>query len=110
VDAWIDTEPLKNPEAPLTPFAMPEYVLAASEEAEREDAIAAESSAEVRRNIQRQSNYVLGVVLFATALFFAGMSTKVSMRAARLAILGLGCVVFIGTVIWLATFPVSISV
>ena len=65
VDAWIATRPLRNPDAPLTPFAMPQYRLAATAEAERLDAEAEVSSAVVRRNIQRASNYVLGVVLFA---------------------------------------------
>ena len=27
VDAWVATRPLKNPKAPLTPFAMPQYQL-----------------------------------------------------------------------------------
>ena len=40
VKAWVATKPLKNPDAPLTPFAMPEYKLAAREEAERQDEIA----------------------------------------------------------------------
>ena len=35
VDAWIATKPLKNPGAPPTPFAMPEYRLQARAEAGR---------------------------------------------------------------------------
>jgi hypothetical protein len=77
-DAWLATKPLQTEGAPLTPFAMPEYRLAAKAEAGRLDRSAEELSAQVRRNIQRASNYVLGVVLFAVALFFAGMSTKLS--------------------------------
>ena len=77
VDAWIAARPLKNPDAPLTPFAMPQYRLAATADAERLDAEAEVSAAAVRpANIQRASNYVLGVVLCAVSLFFAGMSTK----------------------------------
>lgn len=110
VEAWIATMPLRNPDAPLTPFEMPEYKLAAREEAARQDAITEVKSAEVRRNIQRQSNYVLGVVLFATALFFAGTSTRLSARSLRLTVLGLGVVLFVGTLIWIATFPVSVTV
>ena len=34
-------------------------------------------------DIQRSSNYVLGVVLFAVALFFAGMSAKLNTRRMR---------------------------
>ena len=55
---------------------MPQYKLAATAEAQRLDAEAEVSAATVRRNIQRASNYVLGVVLFSVSLFFAGMSTK----------------------------------
>ena len=64
-DAWLATKPLTNQNAPLTPFVMPQYKLAAEAEAERLDAEAEVSAAQVRRNIQRASNYVLGVVLFS---------------------------------------------
>jgi hypothetical protein len=110
VEAWLATRPLRNPDAPLTPFAMPQYRLEASAEAERLDAEAEVSSATVRRNIQRASNYVLGVVLFAVSLFFAGMSTKLASRRLRILTLALGCAVFAGTAIWIATSPVSVAV
>jgi hypothetical protein len=110
VNAWVATRPLKNPNAPLTPFAMPQYKLAAAAEAKRLDAEAEISSATVRRNIQRASNYILGVVLFSVALFFAGMSTKLSDIRLRNLTLSLGYVVFLGTLIWIATSPVSIAV
>ena len=110
VDAWLATRPLKNPDAPLTPFAMPQYKLAAAAEAKRLDAEAEESSDRVRRNIQRASNYVLGVVLFAVSLFFAGMSTKLTDRRLRTITLTLGCILFLGTAIWIATSPVSVSI
>ena len=55
------------------------------------------SRPDVRRNIQRSTNYMLGVVLFAVALFFAGMSTKLAARGPRLVVLILGCLVFLAT-------------
>jgi hypothetical protein len=110
LDAWIATMPLTNPDAPRTPFEMQEYVLAAEVEADRQDAVADAKTSEVSRNLQHQSNYVLGVVLFATALFFSGISTRIAGRYQRLAILGMGCAVFIGGLAWLSTMPVSISV
>jgi hypothetical protein len=110
VNAWIATRPLKNPTAPLTPFALPQYQVAAAAEANRLDAEAEASAAGVRRDIQRASNYVLGVVLFAVSLFFAGMSMKLRSQRVRVALLALGWVMFAGTVIWIATFPVSVSV
>jgi hypothetical protein len=110
VDAWLATRPLKNPSAPLTPFAMPQYKLAATAEANRLDAEAELSAATVRRDIQRASNYILGVVLFSVSLFFAGMSTKLGNARLRTLTLAVGCVVFLGTLIWIATSPVSFAV
>jgi hypothetical protein len=110
VDAWLATTPLRNPDAPLTPFAMAEYKLAATAEAERLDQKAEDLAAQVRRNIQRSTNYVLGVVLFAVALFFAGMSTKLTGPGPRKALLLVGWLVFAGAAGWIATSPVSISI
>ena len=110
VEAWIATRPLKNAGAPLTPFAMPEYKLAARTEADRLQAEAELFTARSRQYIQRASNYILGVVLFASALFFAGMSTKLTSPRLRVALLAIGCVVFLGTAIWIATSPVTVAV
>jgi hypothetical protein len=76
VSAWIATEPLKRPEAPLTPFAMPQYRLEANVQADRLEAAAAAAAAEASTDIQRANEYVLGVVLFSVALFFAGISSR----------------------------------
>ena len=40
-DAWVATRPRKNPGAPLSPFAMPQYKLAATTMADRLEAKAA---------------------------------------------------------------------
>ena len=109
-EAWLATKPLTNPDAPKTPFVMPQYKLTAEIEAERLDAEAEVSAAQVRRNIQRSSNYVLGVVLFSVALFFAGTSTKLTNPRLRAFAVGVGCVVFLGTLVWIATSPISLSV
>ena len=110
LDAWIATKPRTNPNAPLTPFAMPEYRSAARETADRLEAQADELAATARRNIQRSTNYVLGVVLFAAALFFAGMSTKLPAPRLRIAVLAIGLVVFVATLGWIVASPVSVSV
>jgi hypothetical protein len=109
-EAWIATRPRRNPDAPLSPFALPEYKLAATAEAAALEARATAASKNVATYIQRADNYVLAVVLFAASLFFAGISTRLHARGMRAAILGLGCVLFLGTVIWLATFPINVAV
>jgi TRAP-type C4-dicarboxylate transport system permease small subunit len=110
VDAWIATRPRQNLDAPLTPFVMPEYRLAARTEAERLDRQAEALSAQVQRDIQRSTNYVLGVLLFAVALFFAALCTKLGAPSLRVAALALGALVFLGAFVWIATSPVSFSV
>ena len=110
LNAWIATKPLKTPNAPLTPFAMPQYRLKASADVRRLDAAAERSASQVRGYIQRSTNYVLCVVLFAAALFFAGISTRFESSRLRAVTLGMGSAVFVATLTWMATFPVSLSV
>jgi hypothetical protein len=109
-EAWVATRPRKNPAAPLSPFAMPQYKLAATAQSDRLEAQAAASSQSVGQFIQRADNYSLAVVMFAAALFFAGISTRLRSRRPRTVVLGLGYTLFLGSVIWIATFPVSVSV
>ena len=109
-EAWVATKPTQTPGAPPTPFAMPEYKLAASAEAERLDAKSEALAAEVRQSIQRSTNYVLGVVLCAVALFFAGISTKLVSRRLRAVMVGLGWAIFAVAIVWVATSPVSIAI
>ena len=48
-------------------------------------------------------------MLFAVALFFAGMSIKLRSLGKQEVLLALGWVVFLGTAVWVATFPVILS-
>lgn len=110
VTAWMATNPLNNAGAPPTPFSMSQYEVAensasASKVKEAEQAIASAQEAN-----QRSDNYVLAVVLFAVALFFAGIGTKLSAPRQKMAILGLGYLIFLGTAAWVATFPVTVSI
>lgn len=107
--AWIASQPFTNRDAPLSPFAMPEYRLAASGDVERLEAAATAAAEEARKDIERADRYVLAVVLFASSLFFAGISTRLRTRWGEAAILGLGCLLFLATLAWIATFPVSLA-
>ena len=75
-EAWVATKPRKNPDAPLSPFAMPQYKLAATAKADRSRRRPPRSPQRVGTLIQRADNYSLAVVLFAASLFFAGISTR----------------------------------
>jgi hypothetical protein len=89
---------------------MPEYHVAAGQEAERLDRASEASAAEARRDIQRASNYVLTVVLYAVVLFFAGMSTRTGNRRLRWVLTVAGYVVLASAIGWISTFPVSIQI
>jgi hypothetical protein len=108
--AWVATKPRRNPSAPLSPFAMPQYKLAATAKSDRLEARAAAFSTRVGLLIQRADNYALAGVLFAVSLFFAGISTRLRSPTPRMVVLGLGYALFLGSVIWIGTFPVSLSV
>lgn len=109
-EAWVATRPRTNPDAPLSPFAMSQYKLGASAKADDLEVQAAAASMRAGRFIQRADNYSLAVVLFAAALFFAGISTRLNSSTPRMVVLGLGYTLFLGSLIWIATFPVSLSV
>ena len=109
VAAWVATHPLRNPDAPLTPFAMPNYRLAANARAERLEVAAEAAAAQASRDIQVANDYVLAVVLFSAALFFGGISTRLHRPRPRAVLLGVGCALLVGALAWVATFPISSS-
>jgi hypothetical protein len=89
---------------------MPQYRVAANEDVADDEAAAEAFAAEAVDEIQDADNYVLAVVLFAACLFFAGVSTRMHTLGGQRFILGLGCLLFVATVIWVATFPVTVSI
>jgi hypothetical protein len=107
--SWLAMRPFEDPEAPETPFAMPDYRLAASSDAEQLETTAAAASERAKEANERAGSYMLAVVLLASALFFAGISTRLETPAVRRTVLGLGCVVLIATLTWLATLPVELT-
>jgi hypothetical protein len=108
--AWIATNPFENADAPPSPFAMPEYRLAAMTESERLEAQAAAATEEAKEDIQRADNYVLAAVLFAAALFFGGLSLRLPTERAQTWVLGMGYVLFLGATVWISTSPVSVAI
>lgn len=110
VRAWVKLKPLTNPNAPPVPFVMPQYKLATEDESEKLLGEAETATAEAQESNQRSDNYVLAVVLFAASLFFAGICTKLTRPRQRLALLAFGYLLFVCTGIWVATFPVTVSI
>lgn len=106
LDAWLAADPLNDPEAPATPFAMPEYQLDAA--AHAEDLL--EQSAVDRQDAldsnQNGDNYVLTTVGFALVIFFAGVSSKLDESRNRWIAIGVGLVLFLGGLIAVFSRPI----
>jgi hypothetical protein len=107
-DAWVATEPRRNPDAPPTPFVMPEYQVSSLAEAHRLEQEADARAAEAREANQRSDNYVLTTIMFATVLFFAGISSKMDTARARGFLLGTGISVLVITAAVVLSFPKEI--
>lgn len=105
-DAWIATEPRTNPNAPSSPFVMPEYVLQQQLDATELAELADARFSEALVDNQRSDNYVLLTVIFASVLFFGGISTRVESQWLQLTILGIAAITFIVAVITMLRYPV----
>jgi len=107
-EAWEATDPLKNPAAPATPFAMPEYRSASARRATELQALASKQFREAIGANQRSDNYVLMTVLFAVVLFFGAVSTRFEPLPIQNALLYVAAVVFVASVAITATFPIRL--
>jgi hypothetical protein len=106
LEAWKGTDPLNNPGAPDSPFEMAEYQNANMQESVRLEKQAQEETTAAREAVERSDRYVLFLVLFASVLFFAGISTKFKDQRVRLAVLCLGCLLFAVSVVIVAMQPI----
>lgn len=108
VDAWLDTRPLVNADAPPTPFAMPEYRLESAERAAELERAADELAETARTANQRSDNYVLTAVLLALVLFFSGVAGRARSRRATLLLFTLAGLALLAGVVLLIAMPVTI--
>lgn len=103
--AWIALKPQENPDAPASPFNMPEYVQPDAVAAQEADARADGLFQQALDNNQRGDNYTLLAVVFATVLFFAAVSGRVKKNLSAWFLLGVGLVLFIGAAATLIAYP-----
>ncbi len=108
-DVWLATKPLQNPEAPSSPFVMPEYQLAERAEAARWEAEASAQWEKANDADEIADRYVLLTVVFASVLFFAGIAGKFQSRLIDLAMLVLSVLVLLVGVVISATFPIQLG-
>lgn len=104
-DAWAAMTPLENPDAPNSPFALPEYQPPGLLEAAQADARADARFADALRNNQRGDNYTLLTVLFALVLFFGAVSQRMSTPRHSSSVLGGASGLLLVGIVCLIAFP-----
>ena len=103
--AWMATQPGSNPQAPSSPFAMPEYALPELAAAAAADSRATAQFASALDANQRGDNYTLLTVAFASVLFFAAISGKMKSPGRRWVLLSVALALFGTATLLLAVFP-----
>ena len=106
--AWLETSPITNPDAPSTPFEMAGYQNEGAVEAEQLRGRAEELATEARAANQNGDNYLLSTVLFASVLFFAGVTTKVLSARNRLILLGVSIATLAVGVVVVLSLPIEV--
>jgi hypothetical protein len=106
VEAWLATEPRTNADAPPHPFVMPEYRVAQDSLAAEASAASAEKWRLAREYDMHGDRYVLLTVVFASVLFFGGISEKFDHLGVRLGVLMMGSILFTAALGTMLTYPV----
>jgi len=105
-DAWRKTNPLTNPEAPRSPFDMPGYQVAEQAKSQELEQLANQKADEANEANELADRYVLLTVIFATSLFFCGISGKFQWQVIDIVMLSIGTLVLLAGVYVLLTLPV----
>jgi hypothetical protein len=107
LEAWLKTEPLTNPAAPLTPFVMKEHVSKELQAAERHEQ-EAQQHEEAGAAASRSSNsFVLLTLLFATVLFLGGLASSLPAPGLEYIVSVGALLVFASTLLRLITLPIA---
>jgi hypothetical protein len=104
-DAWRATNPETNPNAPRGPTYMPQYKQPGLARSVALDKEADASFADGEEAGQRSDDYVRATVFLASVLFLVGISTQFPVRRVRYALVGLGALLLIFSVVQLTQLP-----
>jgi len=103
--AWLATHPLKNPHAPPDPSYLPQYRIPQEAQGRALDAKAETFFKAGQAAGATGDRYVRITVLLATVLFLVGISGHFPLRAARMGLLGVACVLLALSAIGLLDLP-----
>jgi hypothetical protein len=106
LEAWLKLDPLNNPAAPPSPFRMAEYAQKEAAEVARQEELSLKAMLASREARGFSDDYVLLTVVFASVLFFGGIARAFDSRLLRIVLASLAVLLFLGTLMALATMPI----
>ena len=104
-DAWRALDPANNPDAPRHFFFMPEYVVPEERAADSLQSVFAERVEMARESNAHSEHYILLTVIFASVLFFGGITSNIQSTKTKTALVVGSSALLVGSVIWMLTFP-----
>lgn len=105
-EQWLSTDPLNNPNAPSSPFALAEYKPGRQLQAQAEDENANALVEQSNQAVAHINDFVRLALFFATALFSAAISKTLDLKNLRVLILLLSAVLVVFGVIQLLLSPI----
>jgi hypothetical protein len=106
-EAWLATDPVNNPDAPSTPFSMPQYQLSKAAEAERLETEAEETFDKGTEANQTSDDYILNTVFLASVLFLGGIATRFKAMSARWVIIIFSLAILVFGLFNILTYPIA---
>lgn len=110
LQAWLDTNPLENPNSPPHPGAMAEFAKVHVNADEDFQKLQDEGEEKLRAATEANhtsDNYVLLTVLFASVLCFVGLSGKFDPSRIRVGLIVLATLIFVTTLTMLVLSPLA---
>jgi hypothetical protein len=104
--AWWEANPRDNPNAPRTPFHMPQYKQPQLDEAAKHEQLAQEHQDLARQANRNADTYLLLTVVFTSVLFFGGISGTFESYRLRQSMLCVAFGLFLITFVVLTMMPI----
>jgi len=106
VEAWLAKDPFNNLDAPPSPFAMEEYKSASQLESDQLLTVSERKFQEAKQANQTSDNYVMLTVMFASVLFFCGISTNFESFPIRAILIVIAAIVYVIAFNILRVYPI----
>jgi hypothetical protein len=104
--AWEKTDPINNPDAPVSPFEMEVYQLHEIAKAKKYAEEAAGFKKAANQADDNGDNYVLLTVVLSMVLFFCGIVGITDSLQNKFILLGIAFIIFIGASVFIIAMPV----